>query len=211
MSKISQPSLDELLAVSTCEYADGLSRQQFVDPVIHPLWSPMPRIAGPAFTVKCGVGDHLSLHAAIYRAKAGDVIVVQADPDFASAGGNVCAVAQKRGIVAMVIDGMVRDIGEIRDCKFPVYARGMMPKPAAKNQIFPFNQPIDCGGVTVHCGDYIVADEDGIAVIPKDKITEVYALAKARTDKDAAMNLAEWEAQHSKKIESKLQELGYSD
>jgi 4-hydroxy-4-methyl-2-oxoglutarate aldolase len=211
MSKTCQPNIEELLAVSTCEYAEGLSRQQFVNPVIRPLWAQMPRIAGPAFTVKCGVGDHLSLHAAIYRAEAGDVIVVQADSDVASAGGNVCAVAQKRGIVGMVIDGMVRDIGEIRERKFPVYARGMMPKPAAKKQIFPFNQPIDCGGVTVHCGDYIVADEDGIAVIPKGKLTDVYDLAKARTDKDAGMNLVEWEAQHSKKIESKLQELGYPD
>ena len=211
MSKTRQPNIEELLAVSTCEYAEGLSQQQFVDPIIRALWPKMPRIVGPAFTVKCGVGDHLSLHAAIYRAKAGDIIVVQADPDFASAGGNVCAVAQKRGIVAMVIDGMVRDIGEIRGCEFPVYARGMIPKPAAKKQIFPFNQPINCGGVTIYAGDYIVADEDGIAVIPKDKLIEVYDLAKARTDKDAAMNLAEWEAQHSKKIESKLQELGYSD
>jgi regulator of RNase E activity RraA len=211
MSTISQPNIEELLAVSTCEYAEGLSRQQFVDPVIGPLWSPMSRIAGPAFTVKCGAGDHLSLHAAIYRAKPGDVIVVQADLDFASAGGNVCAVAQNRGIAAMVIDGLVRDVGEIRDCEFPVYARGVIPKPAAKKQIFPFNQPIQCGGVTVNAGDYIVADEDGIAVIPKDNLVNVYDLAKARTDKDAAMNLADWETQHSKKIESKLQELGYSD
>jgi regulator of RNase E activity RraA len=153
----------------------------------------------------------LSLHAAIYRAKPGDIIVVQADPNFASAGGNGCAVAQKRGIVAMVIDGLVRDIEEIRNGKFPVYARGTMPKPAAKKQVFPFNQPVHCGGVTINSGDYIVADEDGIAVIPKDKLTEVYDLAKARTDKDAGMNLAEWEAQHSKNIESKLQTLGYSD
>ena len=211
MSEISRPKLDELIAVSTCEYAEGLSRGQFVHPSIQPLWSPMPRVAGPAFTVKCGAGDHLSLHAAIYRAKAGDILVVQADPNLASAGGNVCAVAQKRGIVAMVIDGMVRDIGEIRDCEFPVYARGVIPKPAAKRQIFPFNQPIDCGGVTIHAGDYIVADEDGIAVIPKNKLIEVYDLAKARTDKDAGMNLVEWETQHSKKIESKLLELGYSD
>ncbi|GAC20796.1 RraA family protein [Paraglaciecola arctica] len=211
MPKTNLPTVSELLAVSSCEYAEGLSRQQFIDPVIRQLWSPMPRIAGPAFTVKCGVGDHLSLHAAIYRAKPGDVIVVQADPDFASAGGNVCAVAQKRGIVAMVIDGLVRDLGEIRDCKFPVYARGMMPKPAGKKQIYPFNQAIQCGGVTVHGGDYIIADEDGIAVIPKDRLNEVYALAKTRTEKDAEMNLIEWEAQHSKKIESKLKELGFSD
>jgi regulator of RNase E activity RraA len=77
--------------------------------------------------------------------------------------------------------------------------------------MFPLNQPIQCGGVTVNAGDYIVADEEGIAVIPKDKLTEVYKLAKARTDKDASMNLADWKVQHSKKVESKLQELGYSD
>ena len=56
-----------------------------------------------------------------------------------------------------------------------------------------------------------MADEDGIAVIPKGKLMEVYDIAKARTDKDAAMDLVEWQTQHSKKIESKLQELGYSD
>ncbi|WP_299084725.1 RraA family protein [uncultured Paraglaciecola sp.] len=210
MPKNSLPNLDEILAVSTCEYAEGLSRDQFVNPEIYPLWSQIPRIAGPAFTVKCGKDDHLSLHAAIYRAKPGDVLVVQAGSEFASAGGNVCAVAQKRGIVAMVIDGMVRDIAEIRDNQFPVYARGVIPKPAGKRQIYPFNQTIECGGVTISGGDFIVADEDGIAVIPKDKLQEVYDLAKARTDKDAAMNLSEWQAQHSKKIESKLQELGYS-
>ena len=208
---MSKPTIEQLLKISPCEYSEGLARKQFIDTGIHQMWSPMPRIAGPAFTVKCGKGDHLSLHAAIYRAKKGDVLVVEADPDFASTGGNVCAVAQQRGIVAMVIDGKVRDIGEIRDASFPVYARGVMPKPAAKEQIFPFGQPIQCGGVTVNAGDYIVADEDGIAVIPKDKLTEVYKLAKARTDKDAEMNLSDWQAQHSKKIESKLQELGYSD
>jgi regulator of RNase E activity RraA len=208
---MSKPTIEQLLDVSPCEYSEGLPIEQFIDPVIHQMWSPMPRIAGPAFTVKCGKGDHLSLHAAIYRAKSGDVIVVEAGPDYANTGGNVCAIAKQRGVVAMIIDGFIRDIGEIREAQFPVYARGLMPKPGAKEQMFPLNQPIRCGGVTVNAGDYIVADEEGIAVIPKDKLTEVYNLARARTDKDAAMNLAEWKVQHSKKIESKLQELGYSN
>jgi regulator of RNase E activity RraA len=208
---MTKPTVAQLLDVSPCEYSEGLTREQFIDPAIHQMWPQMPRIAGPAFTVKCGKGDHLSLHAAIYRASAGDIIVVEADPDYASSGGNVCAVAQKRGIAGMIIDGAIRDIGEIRDVQFPVFARSLMPKPAAKEQIFPFNQAIHCGGVIVNGGDYIVADEDGIAVIPKDKLEEVYGLAKARTDKDAGMSLVEWETQHSKKIESKLQELGYSD
>jgi 4-hydroxy-4-methyl-2-oxoglutarate aldolase len=208
---MSNPTIEELLEISPCECSEGLLVEQFISPNIHQMWSPMPRIAGPAFTVKCGEGDHLSLHAAIYRAKAGDVIVVEAGLDYANVGGNVCAIAKQRGVVAMVIDGFIRDIAEIREAKFPIYARGVMPKPGAKKQMFPLNQPIQCGGVTVNAGDYIVADEEGIAVIPKDKLTEVYKLAKARTDKDASMNLADWKVQHSKKVESKLQELGYFD
>ena len=206
---MSKPTTEQLLDISTCEYSEGLPIEQFIDPAIHQMWSQIPRIAGPAFTVKCGKGDHLSLHAAIYRAKAGDVIIVEAGPDYANAGGNVCAIAKQRGVVAIIIDGFIRDIGEIRDAQFPIYARGLMPKPGAKEQMFPLNQPIQCGGVTVHADDYIVADEDGIAVIPKDKLSDVYNLAKARTDKDSLMNLTEWKAQHSKKIESKLQELEY--
>ena len=208
---MSNPTIEELLEISPCECSEGLLIEQFISPNIHQMWSPMPRIAGPAFTVKCGEGDHLSLHAAIYRAKAGDVIVVEAGLDYANVGGNVCAIAKQRGVVAMVIDGFIRDIAEIREAKFPIYARGVMPKPGAKKQMFPLNQPIQCGGVTVNAGDYIVADEEGIAVIPKDKLTEVYKLAKARTDKDASMNLADWKVQHSNKVESKLQELGYFD
>lgn len=202
-------SMQDVLKVSPCEYAETLSREQFIDPAIHQLWQPIPRIAGPAFTVKCGQGDHLSLHAAIYRAKAGDVIMVEADQNFATTGGNVCAIAQQRGIAAMIIDGLVRDIGEIRDLQFPVYARGVIPVPASKEKIFPFNQAIRCGGVIVNAGDYIVADEDGIAVIPQARLAEVYAAGKARTAKDAGMNLAEWEKQHSKKIEAKLKQLGF--
>jgi len=91
-------------SVSPCEYADALPREQFMHYAIKPLWEGMPRIAGPAFTVKCEPGDHLMLHAAIYRASPGDIIVVEADDEFAVAGGNVCAIAQSRGIKGFVID-----------------------------------------------------------------------------------------------------------
>ncbi|WP_166423345.1 RraA family protein [Paraglaciecola sp. 20A4] len=202
-------TMADFVKVSPCEYSEGLGREQFVDSAIGELWPQMPRIAGPAFTVKCAKGDHLSLHAAIYRASPGDIIVVEADSDFASAGGNVCAIAQQRGIVGFVIDGLIRDLGEVRDLQFPVYAKGVIPKPAKKEQILPFNQPIMCGGVRVCAGDIVVADEDGIAVIPKDQAEEVYRLGKARTDKDAAMTLGEWQQAHQAKIESTLKALGF--
>lgn len=211
MSTLNTISVQELSQISTCEYAEALPREQFVDYVIRQMWPQMPRIVGPAFTVKCGKGDHLSLHAAIYQANAGDVLVVETDGVFATTGGNVCAIAQQRGIKGMIIDGLIRDLAEIREMKFPVYARGVMPKPAKKEQIYPFNQTIICGGVRVNAGDIIVADEDGIAVIPATILSQVYQAGKARTEADAAMNLTEWQAQHQKKINSKLQELGYGE
>jgi 4-hydroxy-4-methyl-2-oxoglutarate aldolase len=209
MKEINNVSMQELSNISPCEYAEKLTREQFVDYKIKQMWTPMPRIAGPAFTVKCGQGDHLSLHAAIYQAQAGDILVVETDGEFATTGGNVCAIAQQRGIKGMVIDGLIRDLAEIRGLKFPLYARGVMPKPAKKEQMYPFNQTIICGGVTVNAGDIVVADEDGIAIIPQAQLMTVYQAAKLRTDADAAMNLAQWQAQHQKKVNSKLQGLGY--
>ncbi len=196
-------------SVSPCEYADALPRHQFMDYAIKPLWEGIPRIAGPAFTVKCEPGDHLMLHAAIYRASPGDIIVVEADDKFAVAGGNVCAIAQARGIKGFVIDGVIRDIAETRENKFPVFARGVIPKPGAKKCISPLNQPIKCAGVTVHAGDIIVADEEGIAVIPKADALTAFDTAKKRAEKDGAMTLAQWQAEHVKKVESILTELGY--
>jgi regulator of RNase E activity RraA len=204
-------TMADFVKVSPCEYSEGLGREQFVDEAVRELWPQIPRIAGPAFTVKCAKGDHLSLHAAIYRAAPGDIIVVEADPEFASAGGNVCAIAQQRGIAGFVIDGVIRDLAEVRELQFPVFARGVMPKPAKKEQILPFNQPIVCGGVKVCAGDIIVADEEGIVVIPQDLAGEAYRLGKARTDQDAAMSLSEWRTAHEAKIEATLKALGFED
>ena len=200
------PNFDE---VSPCDYADALPREQFIDYGIKPLWSKMPRIAGPAFTVKCAPGDHLMLHAAIYRAKAGDIIVVEADDTFAVAGGNVCAIAKSRGIRGFVIDGVIRDLAETRENQFPVFARGVIPKPGAKRCISPLNQPITCGGVRVEAGDIVVADEEGIAVIPQQQALGAYDIAKARATKDASMTLEQWQSQHHEKVEEILSTLGF--
>src|SRR3954470_22060176 len=117
----------------TTTLADVLDRRQVMDPAIRPLWSPLPRIAGPAFTVRCAPGDNLMLHAAIHRAEPGSVIVVESgDLDFALAGGNVCAVAQRRGVRAFVADGLIRDLAEVRAIDFPVFARGVIPVPGGK-------------------------------------------------------------------------------
>ncbi|MFC3094910.1 RraA family protein [Alteromonas sediminis] len=200
---------EDFASLSVCDYADFLPRNQFINPEIRPLWHPIPRIAGRAFTVFCDPGDHLMVHAAIYRAEPGDVLVIKADKNYAVAGGNVCAIAQQRGIAGMIVDGMIRDIAEVRAAKFPVYARGVIPKPGAKRQISDLNQPIDCGGVIVHRHDMIVADEEGVAVIPKAQLEEAYKSAAARAEKDASLSLTQWRSQHQQNVERVLTTLGY--
>src|SRR3954454_19774460 len=100
--------------LSTTTLADELSRNRVMDYGMRPLWAGMPRVAGPAYTVRCAPGDNLMLHAAIYRAAPGSVLVVEAGTlDYAVAGGNVCAVAQKRGLAAFGVDGVIRDLAEV--------------------------------------------------------------------------------------------------
>src|SRR3954454_15312315 len=147
-------------ALSPTTLADALTRDRVMDIGIRPLWAGMPRLCGAAYPVRCAPGDNLMLHAAIYRAPAGSVIVVEAgDVDYAVAGGNVCAVAQKNGIAAFIVDGVIRDLAEVRENRFPVFARGVSPIPGGKDVLEALNQPVHCGGVLVSPGDIVVADE----------------------------------------------------
>ncbi|MBI1257230.1 MAG: RraA family protein [Chloroflexi bacterium] len=192
--------------------ADVLSRDRVMDIGIRPLWTGMPRIAGPAYPVRCAPGDNLMLHAAIHRAPPGSVIVVQAgDVDYAVAGGNVCAVAQKNGIAAFVIDGVIRDLAEIREHRFPVFARGVIPIPGGKAVLDLINAPVTCGGVYVSPGDTVIADEEGIVVVPVGQLDVVFQAAQARAAKDAAQTLAAWEAAHIARIDAILRQKGFTD
>ncbi len=182
-------------------YWQALERSNFMDCGIKSLWQGCPLISGPAFTVQLAPGDNLMFHAALYEAPKGSIIVANAvDCEFAIAGGNVCAIAKKRGIVGFIIDGVIRDIGEIKEMRFPVFARGVVPVPGKKEFISPLNRPIKCGGATVEAGDMIIADEDGVVVLPKDKTSACYKVAQDCTAKENTMTLEDWETNHRKKI-----------
>ncbi|MBT2448682.1 RraA family protein [Streptomyces sp. ISL-43] len=190
--------------------ADLLGRAQVMDIGIRPLWD-SPRVAGPAYTVRCEPGDNLMLHAAIYRAEPGSVVVVESgDVDHALAGGNVCAVAQRRGIAAFVVDGVIRDLGEVREAGFPVFSRGVIPIPGTKERIGSLGDPVRVGGVTVHPGDIVVADEEGIVVTPAARQEEILLTAQAKLAKEAGESLDDWEEQHRSRIEKALSDLGFT-
>lgn len=190
--------------------ADLLGRAQVMDTGIRPLWN-SPRVAGPAYTVRCEPGDNLMLHAAIYRAEPGSVIVVESgDVDYALAGGNVCAVAQRRGVAAFVVDGVIRDLGEVREAGFPVFSRGVIPIPGTKKKIGALGEPARVGGVLVHPGDIVVADEEGIVVTPAARREEILAAARTKLAKEAEESLDAWEANHRARIDKALSDQGFT-
>lgn len=203
------PDISAFAALSPTTLADVLDKSHVMDFSIRPVWQSMPRIAGPAYPVRCAPGDNLMLHAAIYRAIPGSVIVVEAgDTDYAVCGGNVCAVAQRHGIAGFVVDGVIRDLAEVRANRFPVFARGVSPIPGGKSVPGVLKGTVHCGGVRVSPGDMVVADEEGCVVVPAADLVRVLPAAQARAAGDAAQTLDEWEAAHRARIEAILRELG---
>ena len=193
--------------LATTDYGNILNREQFIDISVAPLWQGMGKISGPAFTVQLSSGDNLMLHSAIYTAPKGSVIVVDGvDERNAVAGGNVCQIAKNRGIKAFIVDGVIRDLQEITEMGFPVYAKGVFPVPGNKEQYSELGMPIMCGGVKVYTGDIIVADMEGIVVIPQLDAVSIYAAAKEKADNEAAMTLSEWEKHHKVKVKNALEQ-----
>lgn len=198
--------------LSPTTLADSLTRERIMDIGIRPMWTGMPRVAGPAYPVRCAPGDNLMAHAAIYRAPPGSILVIEGgDCSHAVAGGNVCAIAQKRGIAALVVDGAIRDIAETRANRFPVFARGVIPIAGAKMGLVKLEGPARCGGVEVSHGDFVVADEEGIVVVPAAQIESVLQAAQARAAREAAQSLDAWEAAHRARIDEILRARGLAD
>ncbi|MBI4635033.1 MAG: RraA family protein [Candidatus Rokubacteria bacterium] len=195
--------------LSPTTLADALTRDRVMDAGIRPLWGPMPRLVGPAYPVACPPGDNLMLHAAIHRAAPGAVVVVKAgDADYAMAGGNVCAWAQRRGIAGFVVDGVIRDLAEVRENRFPVFARGVIPIPGVRKTAGLIDVPVVCGGVLVSPGDIVVGDEEGIVVVPLAQAAEVLSSAEAKAAKDAATTLEGWAREHREKVDAAMKKLG---
>ena len=158
--------------------ADVAGRRGALHGRIAPL-SPTMRIAGPALTVEVRPGDNLMIHAAMAIAKPGDVIIVDGKGDVSSAlmGEIMCQQCAAIGVAGVVIDGAVRDSEALRELGLPVYAAGLNPNGPTKFVPGRLNHPISIGGVTVHAGDLVVADADGVTVIERAKAASMLPLA----------------------------------
>jgi len=169
--------------------SDAFRKRQTLPPAVKPVWGPPGRIVGPAITVKATPGDEILALKAIEIAQPGDVIVVAGveHPLNCFWGGIMSVMARVRGVAALVTDGMIRDLQKCREARFPIWANGVTP--VAPNMDVPpgeLNLPLIFGSVTVHPGDLVVADEDGVAIVPMVMIADVAAAVQARIAKEDA-------------------------
>ena len=158
--------------------ADVAGRRGGMHGRIAPL-APSMKFAGPAFTVEVRPGDNLMIHAAMALARPGDVLVIDGKGDLGAAlmGEIMSQQCVALGIVAAVIDGAARDSEAIREMGFPMFAAGLSPNGPTKGVPGRINHPVAVGGVTVHPGDLVVGDADGVTVVERDKAAAMLPLA----------------------------------
>ena len=156
-------------------------------PRIRPVW-PGARVAGPAYAVTCSPADNLAVHAAVAEAPPGSVLVVAADPPERGYWGEVLTTgAEAQGLAGLVIDGGVRDLDALHSHAFPVFSALIALQGAQKVAGGHIGGTTRVGDVTVHTGDWIVADADGVTVIARTDLQHVIDRGRARAGKEAAI------------------------
>jgi 4-hydroxy-4-methyl-2-oxoglutarate aldolase len=167
---------------------EAAGRRGMADPAIKPAWVGA-RVCGLAATVDCPPGDNLMLHHAVAAASPGVVLVANTGSFLrAGAWGEILTVAaQARGIAGLVIDGAVRDIEAIAALRFPIFSRGLAIGACTKERFGSLDQPLVFGGVNVRPGDLVFGDADGLVLVERDRIEDVFAAASKRRDAEAVM------------------------
>ena len=170
--------------------ADVAGRRGALDGRIKAL-RPRMKLAGTAITVEVRPGDNLMIHAAIAMAKPGDVLVIDGKGDQSTAlmGTLMMTACKKLGIAGVVMDGACRDSLEIDEMDFPVFSVGTNPNGPTKNIGGRIGHPVSVGGVTVHPGDFVIGDGDGVVVVEREKIESLLPLA-AKKVRDEAVRIA---------------------
>ena len=162
---------------------EALGRSGLMKPYMRPIWAGAS-IAGPAVTVLAQPGDNWMLHVAVEQCQKGDVLVVgcTADNSDGMFGELLATAVMTRGVIGLVIDAGCRDVKPLHDMGFPVWSKAISAKGTVKATLGAVNIPVVCGGVNVEPGDVVVADDDGVVVVPKRLAVETAAKAQKRKD-----------------------------
>ena len=171
------------LGVATVHEAQG--RAGLMKPYMRPIYS-TAKVAGPAVTVLSHPGDNLMIHAAVEICQPGDVLVIALVSESTDGmfGELLACSLRAHGVAGVVIDAGVRDVADLTEMKFPVWAKVICPQGTVKETAGSVNVDVVCAGALVHPGDIIIGDLDGIVVVPREQGAEVARLGGERFAKE---------------------------
>jgi len=169
----------EIRTIRTSLLSDALGKGGAMDHDMQCL-SANCRMAGPAVTVRVHTADILMVGITLSHCPKGSVLVIDGQGELNTAlWGEVTTLAARlKGLQGVVIDGAIRDLYKIRHDKLPVFARAVVPNAGGVQYAGEFQVPVQCGGAIVHPGDWVVGDEDGVVVVPQDRLESVIEAAK---------------------------------
>ncbi|MGX5655034.1 4-carboxy-4-hydroxy-2-oxoadipate aldolase/oxaloacetate decarboxylase [Geodermatophilus nigrescens] len=166
---------------------EALGRVGYLGPQFRPAWAGA-RIGGTAVTVLCWPGDNLMIHVAVEQCRPGDVLVVAtASPSSDGLFGELFATAlAHRGVRGVVLGSGVRDVAELREMGFPAWSTAVSAQGSVKATPGAVNVPVVLGGQRICPGDVVVADDDGVMVVPRADVPRALTASRARAEKEEA-------------------------